>query len=160
VAVEQIAVKLLGPSAVVEKAPPKEEPAPAPPPAPPPVVREKKTKSVLAAGLLSILPGGGMYYVGKWGWGLMYTCLVIGGIGAGLSSDTVAQDPEMVYAYFGLAAAAWIGGGIHAMFAARDYQEEVGESASLPGGFYPVPANGPGRSPHPAVVIPVWFGRF
>lgn len=51
---------------------------------PPPVVKQKKTKSVLAAGLLSILPGG----------------------------------------------------------------------------FYPVPTSGPGRSAHPAVVIPVWFGRF
>jgi hypothetical protein len=160
VAVEQIAAKLLGQPTVVEKAPPVEKPAPAPLPPPTPVVKEKKTKSMLAAGLLSILPGGGMYYVGKWGWGLLYTCLVIGGIGAGLSSDTVAEDPDMVYAYIGVAAAAWIGGAIHAIIAARDYEEEVEETASLRGGFYPVATGGRGSDPHPAVVIPVWFGRF
>jgi hypothetical protein len=144
---------------VVEKAPPVEKPAPAPIPPPPPVVKEKKTKSVLAAGLLSILPGGGLYYVGKWGWGLMYSCLVVGGIGAGLSSDTVAEDPEMTYVYIGVAVAAWIGGAVHAIIAARNYEEEE-ETASLRGGFYPVAAGDPGRAPHPAVVIPVWFGRF
>jgi hypothetical protein len=160
VAVELIAAKLLGQTTVVEKAPPPVKPAPAPLPAPsPPVVKKKKTKSMLAAGLLSILPGGGMYYVGKWGWGLMYTCLVVGGIGAGLESDTVAADPEMSYVYFGVAAAAWIGGVLHAIIAAKDYEEEE-ETASLRGGFYPVATGGPGRDPHPAVVIPVWFGRF
>jgi len=161
VAVEQIAAKLLGQTAVVEKAPPPKKPAPSlPPPLPPPVVKKKKTKSKLTAGLLSILPGGGMYYVGKWGWGLVYTCLVVGGIGAGLSSDTVAEDPDMIYAYFGLAAAAWIGGGVHAVIAAGEYEEEIEETASLRGGFFPVDSGGRGRDPHPAVVIPVWFGRF
>ena len=164
IAVEQIAAKLLGQPVVVEKAPPKEAPPPAPVPAsapvPPPVVKQKKTKSVMVAGLLSILPGGGMYYVGKWGWGLMYTCLVVGGIGAGLSPQAGYDDPEMLYMYIGLAAAAWIGGGIHAMFAATEYEEELEESAALPGGFRPVLTNGPGRNPHPAVVIPVWYSRF
>ena len=161
VAVEQIAAKLLGQTTVAEKAPPKKEPAPAPAPAPaPPMVKKKKTKSKLTAGLLSFLPGGGMYYVGKWGWGLVYTCLVVGSIGAGLSSDTVDQDPEMVYVFFGLAAAAWIGGGVHAIIAAGEYEEEVEETASLRGGFYPVAVGDPGRDPHPAVVLPVWLGRF
>ena len=57
------------------------------------------------------------------------------------------------------AAAAWIGGAIHAIIAAGEYEEEE-ETASLRGGFYPVATGGPGRDPHPAVVIPVWFGRF
>ena len=160
IAVELIAAKLLGQPVAAEKAPPKVKPAPLPAPIPPPVVKRKKTKSMLAAGLLSILPGGGMYYVGKWGWGLMYTCLVVGSFGAGISPEAGYDDPEMLYLYIGLAAAAWIGGAVHAIIAAKDYQEEIEESAALPGGFYPVPTNGPGRNPHPAVVIPVWFGRF
>jgi hypothetical protein len=166
-AVEQIAQKLEGSGAETAAAPP--EPAVETPPAPkkpPDVIRapprklRKRTKSVLAAALWSALPGGGMYYVGKWGWGIFYTSVIIGGYGMFFATID-ATDNDWTLPVGGLMiGVGWLVSIIHAMVAASNWRDPDEEVVGLDRGFHPIPAIVPGRDPHPAVHIQILSGRF
>lgn len=142
-AVDQVAARLRGGPEGAEAAP-----KPAVPP------RKLKTKSVWVAGVLSLVPGGGMFYVGKWGYGIMYACLIVGGIGASFQPDN--QDQQI--ALWVVAGSAFVGSVIHAMFAAADYQEEE-EVALDRSNAYKQPAT-LGLDPSPAFLVPLITGRF
>jgi hypothetical protein len=141
-AVDQVAAKLRGGAEAVT------EPAPTVPP------RKLKTKSVWVAGVLSLVPGGGMFYVGKWGYGILYACLIVGGIGASFQPDN--QDQQI--ALWVVAGSAFVGSVIHAMFAAADYQEEE-EVALDRGNAYARPPIW-SLDPAPAFLVPLISGRF
>jgi hypothetical protein len=163
-AVEQIASKLEGsrvpsPEPVVETPPP----APKKPPevirAPPRKLR-RRTKSVLAAALWSALPGGGMYYVGKWGWGIFYTSVIIGGYGLFFASIDATDNEWMVPTGGLMIGLGWLASIIHAMVAASNWRDPDAEVVGLDRGFRPVTAGAPGRDPHPAVFFQILSGRF
>ena len=171
-AVEQIAAKLEGSGLQTAETPPQpavEIPAPAPK-KPPDVIRapprklRRRTKSVLAAALWSTLPGGGMYYVGKWGWGIFYTSVIVGGYalfftGAGASMDS-AEDDYLLPMGGLMLGLGWLASIIHSMVAAANWRDTAEETAGLDRGFIPIPAIGRGRDPHPAVYVPILSGRF
>ena len=161
-AVEQIAAKLEG-SQAPEPAVETPEPAPKKPPevihAPPRKLR-RRTKSVLAAALWSALPGGGMYYVGKWGWGIFYTAVIVGGYGVFFATID-ATDNDWTLPVGGLMIGlGWLASIIHAMVAASNWRDPDAGVVGLNRGFIPVPAIAPGRDPHPAVFFQVLSGRF
>jgi len=165
-AVERIAAKLEGSGAETAEAPPEPAVEPPPPKKPPEVIQapprklRRRTKSVLAAALWSALPGGGMYYVGKWGWGIFYTSVIIGGYGLFFASiDTT--DNEWTLPTGGLMIGlGWLASIIHAMVAAANWRDPDVETVYLDRGFRPIPAIAPGRDPHPAVFFQVLSGRF
>jgi len=105
--------------------------------------RQLKSKTVWVAGVLSVLPGGGMFYVGKWGYGLMYAALIVGGVGASFQD----KNQDLRVGLWIIAGAAMAGSAVHAMFAADDYREERPDLA-------------PGRDPHPALIVPLVIGSF
>jgi hypothetical protein len=162
-AVEQIASKLEGGVAGAGTTPEPPPPAAQKPPdvirAPPRKLR-KRTKSILAAALWSLLPGGGMYYVDKWGWGIFYTTTILGGMVmfyAFAFSDGIPEWSAAGGAVFGIS---WAVSIIHSMVAASNWQDPDAETAGLDRGFRPVPAIAPGRDPHPAVFFQVLSVRF
>ncbi|NMB75623.1 MAG: hypothetical protein GYA21_10900 [Myxococcales bacterium] len=161
-AVEEIARSLCGASS---------EPTPAAASVPSPVVIQRvevpvpapREKSVGLAILFAAIPGGGMYYLEKWGWGIFYTTTVIGGMimfvaGFGADSSGLTIAGGLTYAgtyvasliHSGVAAANW-----------RDPDYRPPKSASTAPGA-------PGATtlaPSPwqlgrAVVFPLWTGRF
>jgi hypothetical protein len=142
------------------------ETPPPPPKKQPDVIRapprkfRKRTKSVLAAALWSALPGGGMYYVGKWGWGIFYTTVILGGYGMFFASID-ATDNEWTIPTGGLMiGVGWLASIIHAMVAAANWRDPDAEVVGLDRGFNPIPAIAPGRDPHPAVHFQILSGRF
>jgi hypothetical protein len=167
IAVEQIADKLEGSGVAGAETPP--EPVvetPPPPTKQPDVIRapprklRRRTKSVLAAALWSVLPGGGMYYVGKWGWGIFYTSVIVGGYGLFFASID-STDNEWVLPTGGLMIGlGWLSSIIHAMVAAANWRDPDVETVRLDRGFGPIPAIAPGRDPHPAVFFQILSGRF
>lgn len=169
-AVERIAVKLEGGQVSPAEAAPEPvaaavEPLPKKPPevirAPPRKLR-RRSKSVLAAALWSALPGGGMYYVGKWGWGIFYTSVIIGGYVVLFSTmDTTSMDIDWMAPTGGLMIGlGWLVSIIHSMVAASNWKDPEAEPVGLIRDFRPVPTIGPGRNPHPAVMVPIFSGRF
>ena len=46
------------------------------------------------------------------------------------------------------------------MVAASNWKDSQAEQVGLIRDFRPVPTIGPGRDPHPAVMIPIFSGRF
>lgn len=166
-AVERIAQKLEGgglqAAAAPEPAVETPEPASEEPPevirAPPRRMR-RRSKSVLAAALWSTIPGGGMYYVGKWGWGIFYSTTIVGGMAMFYTFAFSEGSEELSVlggAMFGLG---WAASVIHAMIAAAYWEDPDAERAGLDRGFSPVPAIAPGRDPHPAVFFQILSGRF
>ena len=165
-AVEQIAAKLEGSGLQTAEVPPEPAvvtPAPQKPPdvirAPPRKLR-RRSKSVLAAALWSALPGGGMYYVGKWGWGIFYTSVIIGGYGVFFSSIDATDNEWMVPTGGLMIGLGWLVSIIHSMVAASNWRDPDEETAGLDRGFIPIPAVAPGRDPHPAVYFQILSGRF
>ena len=170
VAMDKIAAKLEGekPAGVKPKTPRAEPPVrhvektlPLPPPQPPPIapVRQPRTKSTVVACLLSFFPGGGMFYLEKWVWGTIYLTGIIGGIVAGpllLVDDEIAAGAVAV-AVGGLLIPISI---IHTYSAAENWRDPDMERISPGQGFMPVSLGERGRNPYPAVVIPVFSGRF
>ncbi|MBW1807882.1 MAG: hypothetical protein JRJ87_06770, partial [Deltaproteobacteria bacterium] len=124
------------------------------PPLPP-----KERKSVWVAFLWSCLPTGGMYYVGKWGWGIGYGVLMVGGMVTG----TVLSSRDDMWTGFGITVGSmmvgYFGSMIHAVVAAA-YWEPEDEQADLLRDFSTVQAIGPGSDPFPAVTIPIFWGNF
>jgi hypothetical protein len=166
VSVEQIAGKLEGSGVATAPPEPVVETPPPPPKKQPDVIRapprkfRKRTKSVLAAALWSALPGGGMYYVGKWGWGIFYTTVILGGYGMFFASID-ATDNEWTIPTGGLMiGVGWLASIIHAMVAAANWRDPDAEVVGLDRGFNPIPAIAPGRDPHPAVHFQILSGRF
>jgi hypothetical protein len=166
-AVERIAAKLEGGEAAAAETPPEPaveapEPAPVTPPAEirAPPRRLRRSKSVLAAALWSALPGGGMYYVGKWGWGIFYTSVIVGGYAVIFSSMDATDIDWMAPAGGLMIGLGWLASIIHSMVAAANWTDPEAEPVGPIRDFRPVPALGPGRDPHPAVMIQILSGRF
>jgi len=166
-AVEKIAQKLEGSGVQTARTPePAVEPPPPQPKKPPEVIRapprklRKRTKSVLAAALWSALPGGGMYYVGKWGWGIFYTSVIVGGYGMFFASIDATDNDWMVPTGGLMLGLGWLASIIHAMVAAANWRDPDAEVVGLERDFAPIPAIAPGREPHPAVFFQVLSGRF
>jgi hypothetical protein len=161
-AVELIAQKLEG-SQSPEPAVETHEPAPKKPPevirAPPRKLR-RRSKSVLAAALWSALPGGGMYYVGKWGWGIFYTTVIVGGYAVIFASMDSTEVDWMAPTGGLMLGLGWLASIIHSMVAAANWRDPEAETIGLTRDYRPVPAIGRGRDPHPAVVVPIFSGRF
>ncbi len=161
-AVERIAQKLEG-SQPTEPAVETPEADPKKPPevirAPPRKMR-KRSKSVLAAALWSALPGGGMYYVDKWGWGIFYTSVILGGYGIFFASIDTTDNEWMLPTGGLMIGLGWLASIIHSMVAAANWRDPEAETIGLTRDYRPVPAIGRGRDPHPAVVVPVFSGEF
>jgi len=170
-AMEKIADKLEGekppttprvepPVRRVEKQP---LPAPQPPPAAP--VRQPRTKSTVAACLLSFIPGGGMFYLEKWGWGTFYLVGAVGGIVAGgvlLGTSAFEGDDGSIAAGIALLVAGVVIhpiGIIHTYSAAENWRDPDVERISPGQKLLPVSVGEPGRN-SPALVIPIFSGRF
>ena len=99
------------------------------------IERTYERKSVLTAVVLSGLPGGGMYYVGRWGWGLTYTIGIVTGMGlmaGGFASmadgggGTATLAAGLVLFYGG-----YIGSAVHAGVSASNWRPpgDKGEGA-------------------------------
>jgi hypothetical protein len=167
-AVERIALKLEGGEVPAAEVPPKPvaETVESLTKKPSEVIRapprryRKRSKSVLAAALWSALPGGGMYYVGKWGWGVFYTSVIVGGYVLFFSSMGSFEIDWRVPAGGSMIGLGWLASIIHSMVAASDWKDPEAEQVGLIRDFRPIPAIGPGRDPHPAVMIPILSGRF
>jgi hypothetical protein len=161
-AVETIAEKLEGDqeTAAADTAP---EPAPKKQPEvirAPPRRLKKRSKSVLVAALWSALPGGGMYYLGKWEWGIVYTTTIVGGM-VMFYTFAFSDGYEELIAVGGLLfGVGWLASIIHSMVAASNWKDPEAEQVGLGRGITPIPAIGRGRDPHSAVVIPIFSGRF
>jgi hypothetical protein len=161
-AVEQIAQKLEGsvpPETSVETPPPEPQKPSEVIRAPPRKLR-RRTKSVLAAALWSALPGGGMYYVGKWGWGLLYTAVIVGGYGVFFASIDATDNDWMLPTGGLMIGLGWLVSIIHSMVAAANWEDPDAEVVGLHRGLSPIPAIAPGRDPHPAVFFRILSGRF
>jgi hypothetical protein len=167
-AMDKIAAKLEGgkPAGVEPKIPRAEPPVrhvektpplPQPPPSAP--IRKPRTKSTVAACLLSFIPGGGMFYLERWGWGLFYSGGVIAGIIAG---SLLMFEEEFVAGGISLAVGVILHpiGIIHTYSAAENWRDPDMERISPGQAFLPVSLGERGRHPHPAVYIPIYFGRF
>lgn len=175
-AMDQIAAKLEGgKAATIKPPPPKPQPVartietpPLPPPQPTPTapVIQPRTKSTILACLLSIgLPGAGMYYLERWGWGTIYLVGTVGGIVVG-----GVMLPEGIDAGGGALAAsivALVAGVvlypvsiIHTYSAAENWRDPDVERISPGQKFLPVSAGEPGRGLGPAVFVPILSGRF
>jgi hypothetical protein len=172
-AMDKIALKLEGGKAVTAKPPPKPQPVarkietlPLPPPKPPAPVRQARTKSTVVACLLSIgLPGAGMMYLESWGWGIFYMGGAIGGIVTGgvmLGSAVDGDGSELAIAIVALVAGVVIYpiSIIHTYSAAENWRDPDVERISPGQGFMPVSIGEPGRNSRPALVIPIFSGRF
>jgi hypothetical protein len=170
-AMDKIAAKLEG-----EKPPqtPRAEPPvrhvektpPLPPPHPTAPVREPRTKSTVVACLLSIgLPGAGMFYLEKWGWGIFYAGGTVGSIVAGgvmLGSGIDGDGGELAVAIVLLVAGVVIYpiSIIHTYSAAENWRDPDVERFSPGQKFLPVPVGEPGRGPGPAISLPLISGSF
>ncbi len=162
-AMDKIAAKLEGskeagaapPVRKVEKPP--RLPLPQPPPAAP--IRKPRTKSTVAACLLSFIPGGGMFYLERWGWGLFYSGGVLAGI---IGGSLLMFEEEFVAGGIMLAVGVILHpiGIIHTYSAAENWRDPDMERISPGQGFLPVSSGERGRHPHPAVFVPIYFGRF
>lgn len=169
-AMDKIAAKLEGgQEAVVRPQPPRtelpvrhvEKTPPLPPPRPLPVapVRKPRTKSTVAACLLSFFPGGGMYYLEKWVWGTIYLGVTLSGfIGGPLLM--IEEDYLTGGVLLGLAVIMYPVSIIHTYSAAENWRDPDMERIRPGQGFLPVSLGERGRSSHPAVIIPVFSGRF
>jgi hypothetical protein len=130
-------------------------------------VREPRTKSTVVACLLSIgLPGAGMYYLEKWGWGTFYLVGTIGSAVAGgvlLGTSGFEGDDGSIAAGIVLLVAGVVIhpiGIIHTYSAAENWRDPDVERISPGQKFMPVSIGEPGRNDHPALVIPIYSGRF
>jgi hypothetical protein len=146
----------------IEKTPPL--PAPQPPPTAP--VRQPRSKSTVVACLLSIgLPGAGMFYLEKWGWGIFYTGGTVGGIVAGgvmLGSSIDGDGGELAAAIVLLVAGVVLYpiSIIHTYSAAENWRDPDVERISPGQSILPVSIGEPARNGHPALVVPIFTGRF
>ena len=137
-----------------------------PPPKPPPTapVRQPRTKSTVVACLLSIgLPGAGMYYLEKWVWGTIYLTGTIGGIAAGMALLIDEPGDEMLAPAIVLLVAGVVlypVSVIHTYSAAENWRDPDVERISPGQKFMPVSIGEPARNDHPALVIPIFSGRF
>lgn len=122
-----------------------------------------REKSVGLAILFSAIPGGGMYYLERWDWGVFYTVSVIGGMvlfvsGFGAESPGLAIGGGVTYV------GSYVASFIHSGVAAANWKDPD---------YHPPPAaspapGAPGASVRteaawqggPAVVFPLWHGRF
>jgi hypothetical protein len=175
-AMDKIAAKLEGGKpAKVKPPPPQPQPVarqiektpPLPPPKPPAPARQARTKSTVVACLLSMgLPGAGMMYLESWGWGIFYMGGAVGGIvtggvmlGAGIDS---AEGGEIAIAIVALVAGVVIYpiSIIHTYSAAENWRDPDVERISPGQSFLPVSIGEPARNNHPALLVPIFSGRF
>jgi hypothetical protein len=176
-AMDKIAAKLEGGKSTSVKPPaPQPQPVarkidktpPLPPPQPPPTapVIQPRTKSTVVACLLSVgLPGAGMYYLEKWVWGTIYLVGTVGGMTAGgvmLSSSIDGEGGELAIAIVALVAGVVLYpvSIIHTYSAAENWRDPDVKRISPGQSFLPVSIGEPAQNTHPALVIPIFSGRF
>lgn len=147
-------------------------PEPIPAAAPSPVVIQRvevpvpapREKSIGLAILFSAIPGGGMYYLEKWGWGIFYTTTVIGGMVlfvAGFSAESSGMAIAGGLTYAGTYVASFIHSGVAAAnWKDPDYRPPAPAATPAPGAIVPSDQAAPERQQGQSVVFPLLYGRF
>jgi hypothetical protein len=169
-AIEEVAAKLKG-----QEVKPIVQQVQTPPPVTQPVqqvqpmqmmpMRQPRTKSTFVACLLSFFPGGGMYYLERWGWGTFYLLSWSASLGlmvGGLADRDTSSDPP-AYTWVGVAGYAgfYIANLIHTYIAASGWKDPDFDYSQQPGyQFRPVNTAPMGFQHNPAIVFPVFQDRF
>ncbi len=186
-AIEKVADKLKGLETAAAKPPTQPQIKPQPQPVVQPAVqpqlvpqqrlypqaplRQPRTKSTTVACLLSFLPGGGMYYLGKWGWGTTYLVGIIGGLGLFTTGIKKTSDGDSstssnldAMGYTGLALFLGIGVAslIHTYVAADNWKDPDFDYTRQQSNFQSafVPTRPKAYNAYPALVFPVFGDQF
>jgi hypothetical protein len=167
-AVEALADELQGRAAEpAAAAPPRPEPEPAAAPAAQPEPQSEPQppgKSVGLALAWSLLPGGGLYYTGDWGWGIVYSLLIIAPTAIVLGGWDTFDYNVAAPAGFGTSLGFYIISFTHAGIAAGNWEPEPDTAAGGAAGHGrhrdALQPGQPARPAQPAVIFPLAGGRF
>ncbi len=162
-AVEALADELQGRAAApAAAAPQRAEPEPAAAPAAQPEP-QPPGKSVGLALAWSLIPGGGLYYTGDWGWGIVYSLLIIAPTAIVLGGWDTFDRNVAAPAGFGTSLGCYIISFTHAGIAAGTWEPEPDAAAGPAGHGRHRDALQPGqpaRPTEPALIFPLAGGRF
>ena len=106
-----------------------------------------------------------MFYLENWVWGTIYLAGTVGGITAGASmlATSISSDDGSIAAGIVLLVTGVVlipVSMIHTYSAAENWRDPDVERISPGQKFLPVPVGEPGRSPGPAIYVPIISGRF